>query len=193
MRTFIYRIVHLLLIVMIVLLSGCGMFRKVFRSKEYSKLETKTEIRKDSVGLIIDKSITTVKEKIDTTVIIPEKIVKQDTYLNMDSLVNGMTAIQNDIMDLRLVLNPVTGILSAVATIKASEVPIQLIRETVKQNDITQQSSMSEEKQISHKQQSGSSIVKKEPVNIWFYILGLGLVVFILWCFKFWWKKKMPI
>lgn len=190
MSKLMYRIFHLFLIVMIVLLSGCGAFRKVFKSKEYSKLETKSEARKDSVGLITDKSITTIKEKIDTTLIVPEKVVKQDTYLNMDSLVNGMTAIQNEIMDLRLVLNPVTGILSAVATIKPQSIPVLLNRETVKQNDISQQSNTSEEKKDYKKQESGSSIVQKDPVNMWFYIFGLSVLTLVAGTIWFWTKRK---
>lgn len=191
MRTLLYRISHFVLIIMIVLLSGCGMFRKVFKSKEYSKLETKSEIRKDSVGLIIDKSIITTKEKIDTSVIIPQKVIKQDTYLNMDSLVNGMTAIQNDIMDLRLVLNPVTGILSAVATIKPQNIPIHIDRETIKQNDISQQSKTSVEKKVSEKQESGSSVIQKDPVSIPWRVVFIAVIVAGVCACAFWFKKRI--
>lgn len=190
MSKLMYRIFHLFLIVMIVLLSGCGAFRKVFKSKEYSKLETKSEARKDSVGLITDKSITTIKEKIDTTLIVPEKVVKQDTYLNMDSLVNGMTAIQNDIMDLRLVLNPVTGILSAVATIKPQSIPVLLNRETKKENDISQQSNTSEEKKDFKNQSSGSSVIQKDPLAFPWQLVFIAAGIAALVTLFFWIRRK---
>lgn len=190
MSKLMYRIFHLFLIVIIVLLSGCGAFRKVFKSKEYSKLETKSEGRKDSVGLITDKSITTIKEKIDTTLIVPEKVVKQDTYLNMDSLVNGMTAIQNDIMDLRLVLNPVTGILSAVATIKPQSIPVLLNRETKKENDISQQSNTSEEKKDYKNQSSGSSVIQKDPLAFPWQLVFIAAGIAALVTLFFWIRRK---
>lgn len=175
------------LIAAIVLMSGC----KVFKSKQYSRLEVRSEIRKDSVGLIIDKSVITIKEKIDTTAIIPEKVIKQDTYLNVDSLVKGMTAIKNDVLDLRLVLNPVTGILSAEATIKALKVPVTLNKEIIKHNNITQQASVVDDRKLSASEVVGSSTVKKEPVGVEYYVVGFflfgAMVVFVM----FWIKRKM--
>lgn len=192
MKTLAYRVLHLILIIMIVLLSGCGMFRKVFKTKEYSKLETKSEIRKDSVGLIVDKSVTTIKEKIDTVISIPEKVIKQNTYLNMDSLVNGMTAIKNDVMDLRLIYNPVTGILSTEATIKEQKIKSSLDRITTTVNDITQQSKVTEDKKESKKEESGLYLVQKEPASIWSYVIGLGILIFVAVSIYFWLKNRYP-
>ena len=167
------------LITVILMISGCN----VFKSRQYSKLETKSEVRRDSIGLIIDKSITTVIEKVDTFVTTQEKVIKENTHFNMDSLVNGMTAIKNDVLDLRLVLNPVTGILSAEAIVKASKVPVKINRETIKQNDIAQQSNVIEEKKESTKQESGSSVVRKEVIKLWWYF-GLAAVLFLIWFMK---------
>lgn len=167
------------LIALTVIMSGC----RIFKSREYSKLEAKSEVRKDSAGLIIDKSVTTIKENIDTIITAPEKIVKQRTSFNMDSLVNGMTAIHNDIMDLRLVLNPVTGILSAEATIKASDIPVKIHRETIKHNDVSQKSNVIEEKKQSNSNASGSSVVQKDSIKIWLYF-GVAAILFLVWFSK---------
>lgn len=183
--------INLSLITVTLLFSGCGMFRKVFKYKEYSKLETKSEIRKDSTGLIIDKSVTTIKEKLDTVITVPGQTIRQDTYLNMDSLVNGMTAVKNDLLDVRLVLNPITGILSTVAFIKPQNVPVKIDKETIIQNDITQQSYQSNLWKDSYYQASGSSNVEKEPVSWWWYAAGIGILGVIVVSFKFWWKNSI--
>lgn len=184
------KIVNCSLIMMIILLSGCGMFRKVFKSKEYSKLETKSGNRKDSTGLIIDKSVTTIKEKVDTVITVPGQTVRQDTYLNMDSLVNGMTAVKNDLLDVRLILNPVTGILSTVAFIKPQNVPVKIDKETVKQNDITQQSYQSDLWKQSSNQSSGSAVTEKKPVSLWWFCAGFGILLIIVVVFNYLWKNK---
>lgn len=182
--------INLSLITIMLLFSGCGMFWKVFKSKEYSKLETKSEIRKDSTGLIIDKSVTTIKEKLDTVITVPGKTVRQDTYLTMDSLVNGMTAVKNDLLDVRLILNPVTGILSTVAFIKPQKVPVRIDKETIKQNDIIHRSYKSDLWKDTWNQSSESSYVYKEPVSLWRYASGLIILIVIIVLFKFWWKIK---
>lgn len=185
------NLTNVFLISTMILLSGCGMFRKVFKSKEYSKLETKSEIQKDSIGLIIDRSTTTTREKVDTVITVPGQIIRQDTYLSMDSLVNGMTAVKNDLLDVRLILNPVTGILSTVAFIKPQKVPVKIDKETVMQNDITKQSYQSELWKNSLKQSSGSSLTEKEPVSLWWYAAGLIILIVIFVFFKGWWKSRI--
>ncbi|MBB2148777.1 hypothetical protein [Pedobacter gandavensis] len=182
--------INAFLISIIILLSGCGAFRNVFKSKEYTKLETKSEIRKDSIGLIVDKSVTTIKEKLDTVITVPGQTFHQDTYLNLDSLVNGMTAVKNDLLDVRLVLNPVTGILSTIATIKPRLAPVKFNKETVNQNDITQQSAMSESKKEEANKSSGSYDIQKEPVSLWWYAAGLIILIIIVISFKSWWKNR---
>lgn len=180
------RLTFILLVAIIC--SGCGVFRKVFKSKEYSKLETSSKSTKDSAGMIIDKSITTIKERIDTTVIVPGQVVSQDTYLNMDSLVNGLTAIKNDLIDVTLQLNPVTGILSVIAKIKPQRVSVKMAREIVKKNDITQQSYQLELRENALKQSSGFSTVEKDPINLWCLIVIA--VTFAIVCVLVYWCKR---
>ncbi|NQX37712.1 hypothetical protein SAMN05421820_103292 [Pedobacter steynii] len=81
------------LLVMIVILSGCGMFRKVFKTNEYAEQEISSLEKKKMKEWTIDRSTLTIREQSDTVVVTPEKIIKQDTYLNLDSLVNGLTVI----------------------------------------------------------------------------------------------------
>ncbi|SMC53474.1 DUF4381 domain-containing protein [Pedobacter nyackensis] len=179
------------ILVIAVLCSGCGVFRKVFKAKHSQSTELSSKSKKDSTGLIIDKSTTTIKEKIDTVITIPGQVVQQDTYLNMDSLVNGMTAIKNDLIEVRLHLNPITGILSVVANLKAQKVPVKLDRETTKQNDIVQQTSTKVENEDKSKQSSSASAIQKEPIEISGWLIGLGIVIFALLAVAYWLRKKM--
>lgn len=175
----IIRILPLLLAIL--LISSCGMFRKVFKSKEYSKIETTSKITKDSAGIRSDKSVTTTTEIIDTTVATPEKIVKQDVYLNMDSLINGLTAVKNDLLDVKLVFNPVTGLLTTTATIKPQKVPVLLNRQTVKQNDITEQSQTKNSREDKSKSIVDNSKIEKTPDLTWGYVvLGVLIAIAIL-------------
>jgi len=102
----------LLLLVIMGILSGCGMFRKVFKTNEYAKQEVNSAEKKRINEWSSDRSTLTIREQSDTVVIIPEQIIKQDTYFNVDSLVNGLTVIKNDILDVSLIFQPKTGMLS---------------------------------------------------------------------------------
>lgn len=185
MRNLFLKAVHLFLILIIVLMSGCGMFRKVFKTREYSKQENQIKSTKDSSGLKIDKSVITIKEKIDTVLTTPEKVIKQDTYLSMDSLVNGLTAVKNDLIDVRLVFNPVTGILTTVATVKPQKVHAFTEKETVKHNDIQEQSTVKSTSDEKSKSVIDNSEIKKTPDLTWGYViagvLAIAAVSFIIW------------
>lgn len=170
------RAIYLLLIC--VLLSSCGAFRKVFKLKESHMVEITQDRRTDSVGVTVDKSVTTIKERIDTTVTTPAQVVTQDTEMNMDSLINGMTAIKNDLIDVRLHLNPITGVLSATATMKPRAIPVKLDRVTTKQNDISQQSKKQEAILNKSRVEDRHEEVSKDPIKIptWIIIVAILLV-----------------
>lgn len=172
-----------------VTLSSCGTFKKVFKLKESSKVEVIQSKRTDSTGLKVDKSITVITERIDTTVTVPGKTVKQDTYLNMDSLVNGMTAVKNDLIDVRLHLNPITGILSTVATIKPRPVVVGMDRQTTKQNDITEQSRKQEAALNKTKTENKRTEVVREPIKFpnWLIVVVILLVAGAAYMF---WRKR---
>lgn len=138
-------------------------------------------VKSDSTGLTVDRSITTIKEKADTTVSTPAAVVKQDVYLNMDSLVNGMTAVKNDLLDVKLVLNPVTGILSVTANVKPQSVKLQLDRTTTRANDITSSTNVSKESEQKHEEEHRDKVVEKEPKNsIWFIVMAVVVVAILV-------------
>ncbi|AMQ00902.1 hypothetical protein AY601_4051 [Pedobacter cryoconitis] len=179
----------ILMLALIVSFSGCGIFKKVHKENSLAKVESKQEIQKDSVGLIIDKSVTTIKESIDTSITIPAKTVVQNTELNMDSLINGMTAIKNELVDVTLLLNPVTGMLSVAAVIKAQVIPVKMERQITHHNDIIQSSRKTEAVLNTNKSSDEKSVLDKAPKNtLWYVMIILAVIaVFagaVIWLIK---------
>lgn len=169
----------IILIFLVCSLASCGLFRKVHKSKTLDKIETSSVTKSDSTGLTIDKSVTTIREQADTSITIPGKVVKQDTFLNMDSLVNGITAVKNDLLDVMLILNPATGILSVQANVKPRLVPVQFNRITTRQNDITHSGSKSGSVSSESSELHKEGIIDKAPKNYFYLILGV-VIIFII-------------
>lgn len=171
-------------------LFSCGIFKKVRKEKSLSKMETSISTRSDSTGLIIDKSVIIVKEKMDTVIKVPGKTFQQDTYLNMDSLINGMTAVKNDLIDIRLHLNPITNILSTTATLKPSSLPVAFDRETIRQNDIVNSGSKTHESNQESKQLQENNVIDKEPKNnSWFTLMIWGVVAIVIFAVYRYFKR----
>lgn len=182
------RLIYLLIIALAC--SGCGAFRKVFKLKESHKVEIVQERKTDSVVIRTDRSTTVVTEHVDTTVTTPAQVVSQDTELNMDSLVNGITAIQNDLIDVRLHLNPITGILSATATIKSQSIPIKFDRVTTKQNNIIEQSRKQEAVLNRSKVEDERRTVDKDPVKFPIWLIIIFIVISVIAASLFWGRKR---
>jgi hypothetical protein len=159
------------LLVMMVILSGCGMFRKVFKTNEYAKQEISSAEKKKMKEWTVDRSILTIREQSDTVVVIPEQVIKQDTYFNVDSLVNGLTVIQNDLLDVNLIFQSKTGMLSASAILKSRPIPVKFNKETILRNDVSRQITQASSVRESSKIEQSKSMVEKSPVSIWLYNL----------------------
>lgn len=170
------RLIYLIYIC--ILFSSCGAFRKVFKLKESERVEITQDRRTDSVGVTVDRSITTVREKLDTTIATPAKTVEQNVPLNIDSLINGITAIKNELIDVKLHLNPITGILSTVATIKPQQVSVRIDRVTTKQNNITQAAQKQEAVISNTKAEKKHAEVDREPMKVpnWIIVVAILLV-----------------
>jgi hypothetical protein len=182
------RLTCLLLIA--VACSGCGAFRKVLKLKESHSVEVTQERKTDSVGIRLDRSITTINETVDTSITTPARTVIQDTPFNMDSLVNGMTAIKNDLIDVRLHLNPITGVISTIATLKPQKLPVKMNRVTTKQSDITEQSHKQEAVLSQTKTEDRSRRVDKEPIKFPNWLITFAIILVAGAAFLFWWRRS---
>lgn len=178
------------LIIITVFLSGCGMFRKVFKSNDYAKQEISSSEKKKMAEWTTDRSILTIREQSDTTVVIPEKIIKQETFFNVDSLVNGLTVVQNDLLDVSLLFHPKTGMLSASAILKPRLIPVKFNKETILQNDINRKITQSASVKEISKSEHSNTIVEKSPINIWYYVFGSGILILISFSLFYWLKKR---
>jgi hypothetical protein len=178
------------LLVVMGILSGCGMFRKVFKTNEYAKQEISSAEKMKMKEWNTDRSTLTIREQSDTVVVIPEKIIKQDTYFNVDSLVNGLTVIKNDLLDVNLIFQPETGMLSASATLKPRLIPVKFNKETILQNDVSRKITQSGSAKKSSKSAQSNTIVEKSPVSTWLYISGSGILILISFSLFYWLKKR---
>lgn len=169
---------NIIIILLLFTLSGCGAFKKVFKSKVSTKIETVHKSKKDSTGLTIDKSKTVIKEKADTSIKTKAKIVKQETPMNMDSLVNGLTVIKNELVDVRLLFNLATGVLSTEAILKPQTVDFRFDRETTTENDIVRKGTVKKEISNLSKNSNSSNTVQKDSakMDIWLLAVIAGLI-----------------
>lgn len=171
------------------LLSSCGLLRNVHREKSEVRSSMVVEVKKDSVGMRVDRSTLTKVERIDTVVTVPEQVVKQDQVVNMDSLVNGIMAIQNDLVDVKLSLNPATGIMSAVATLKARSVAVVLDRTMTEQRDITESATTHSELNSKKNTSESHSQVDRSGLDIPWYVWIIGVLIcgVMIW---YWGRKN---
>lgn len=138
----------------------------------------------------MDKSITTITEKIDTTIVTPAREVSGQIPFNMDSLVNGLTAIKHELIDVTLHLNPITGVLYVGAKIKPVPVDLKLDRSINIQNDIVEQSDQHSKAELKVETKDSKSTVHKEPAKMGIWLIGFAIVIFVISALIYWLKKR---
>lgn len=172
-------------------LSGCGLFKKVFRSGHLEMSKVETEVKLDSIGIVFDKSETTIRETADTLVKVDGASSRTETKINIDSLIDGITAIKNDLFDVKLSYEPLTGILTTVATLKNRYVPIKIDRTVSTKNNISTTSSKKVATVREEEKKSKKKSVQKEPEKLWIWIISIVAgVVIILSSIVYWIKRK---
>ncbi|RZK59555.1 MAG: hypothetical protein EOO95_18115 [Pedobacter sp.] len=145
-----------------------------------SQATTETTVK--STELITDKSKITIKEKADTSVTTKPQTVSGAVKigLNLDSLVNGLTAISNDLVDVKMVLDS-NGILTTTAFMKPRTIDFKFDRTTMVDKDVTKSGTVEQASKASVKQSTKE--VKKEseptPIGLWAW-LGMGAIAGIV-------------
>jgi hypothetical protein len=172
---------NLTIVLLLLAFSSCGVFRKVHKESTLDKVKTSSVVKSDSSAITVDKTTTTIKEKADTVVTTKKQVVTQETYFNMDSLVKGITAVQNELIDIRFTLNPSTGMLRTDATLKPQEVPFKFDKTTNINNDITKKDVVSKSSQDKKKESHEADLKIKEPKNLLvFYLVVVSVVALFL-------------
>lgn len=175
MRWFLY-------LILVCSLASCGIFRKSSKDKTLTYSQTSVTREVAASVMIIDKSKVTIKEKADTSITTPSKQTTGQVKvgLNVDSLVNGLTAISNDLVDVKMVLDS-NGILTTTAFIKPQQVNFHFDRETTIEKDVTSQKDISSKEKEATKQESKVVNKASEPTSIGLWAwLGMGVIVGIV-------------
>ncbi|MDQ1139402.1 hypothetical protein [Pedobacter agri] len=172
----------LLFIIAICSLSSCGIFRKSSKDKLLTNSQATSESTVKSTELVTDKSKITIKEKADTSVTTKQQTVSGAVRigLNMDSLVNGLTAISNDLVDVKMVLDS-NGILTTTAVVKPQHIPFQFDRTTTIDKDVTKSGATEQAIKSTIKQSSKTVKKESEPTTtgLWAW-LGMGAIAGIV-------------
>ncbi|AMP97518.1 hypothetical protein AY601_0564 [Pedobacter cryoconitis] len=179
----------LFFISILMILSGCGTSRRLFQATGKMKQETARQIKKDTVSLTLDHSLTTIREKADTILVIPGQVITTDTYIDFDELVNGVMAIKSPLAEVSLILNPVTKKLSARALIKEQVIPLKINKETVIQKNLTVLSKKNELSLNTNKTEVEQAVKEKETLKLSAWLPAL-LVLIVLGSVYYWVRNK---
>lgn len=171
------KTISLFMLSLLLILSGCGTSRHVFQATEKSKQETAQQTKKDTLSLTLDHSMTTIREKADTILVIPGQVITTDTYIDYDDLVNGVMAIKSPLAEVSLILNPVTKKLSARALIKEQVIPLKINRETVIQKNLTVLSKKNELSLNTNKTEAEQTVKEKESLKLSSWLPALLVLI----------------
>lgn len=170
---------NLFLIIFVASLSSCGLFKRSTKNTLRESSSTSLKINKDSIGSIVDKTKIVIREKADTTVTTKKELVEAEAFFDMDSLVNGLTSISNDLVEVRQTLDTNTKKLKTVVTLKPRNIPFSFDKTTIINKDITQQSKVNEVVLATDKKSSRKVSSTKEPAKMGIWLIAV-IVVFVI-------------
>lgn len=165
-------------LIAICLLCSCGIFKRKSKDRLTASSQTSIQTEIKSSEITTDKSKITIRERADTTLTTPAKKTSGQSSigLNMDSLVNGLTAISNDLVDVKLVLDT-NGILTTTAFIKPQQFNFHFDRETTIHKDKSTDKKYVKNNKEKSQQSSKQVMTKSEPTSFSLWIwLGLGCI-----------------
>ncbi|WP_407431280.1 hypothetical protein [Arcticibacter sp.] len=161
------------------------MFKQTVKDKELVRTEHTEKTTADSIGLIIDKSVVVERSEVDTTVVVPKKVVEQTKEsVNMDSLINGITIISDALVDVQLMLNPVTGALKAIATLHPQSITVRGIRTITTHKDVTQRSEQKKAVLVNDKAERKTVHKEKEPAKMGILLAIAVLLILLFGAYK---------
>lgn len=162
---------------LVLALSGCGMFRKVSIDKEVNTSQERKERRLDSTAVVIDQSVIRIREHADTVITVAGQEISQESYFQMDSLVNGITAIKHDLVDVRLILNPQTQRLTVSAILNPKAIPIRIQKETLIHKNLFTSNGKSESSALASAETKSTLVKLKEPAQLQYWLIAIVIVI----------------
>lgn len=175
------KIIYLCLVIC---LSGCGIFKKNTKNKLVDKTETTTKQVTKTAELITDKSKITINERADSSIYTkPQQSVGTNKIgFHIDSLVYGLTAISNNLIDVKLSLDS-NGVLTTTALIKPQRVDFKIDRTTEINKDITANKSGQVDQKINEQKDIKIVDSTSEPTGVGM----LGVIVIVAVACLFLW------
>lgn len=174
---------YLTLLLLVISLSSCGLFKKVVRNVDKESSKTKVEVVSEQVGQVVDKSTTVVTEKKDTVITTPSKQSQSVQLVNLDSLIDAITHVKNDLVDISFRYDKLSGVLTTNVKVKPQEVPVFFERTITTQNDVT--TNTSAKSATKSESQSKSKVTNKESTPtygwIWIVLVVVGVIGFVFW------------
>ncbi|ALL07647.1 hypothetical protein AQ505_20430 [Pedobacter sp. PACM 27299] len=162
---------------LVLVLSGCGMFRKVSIDQTVDRSEERKIHRLDSTAVIRDQSVIQIKVNADTVVTLAGQEISQASYFQLDSLLNGITAIKNELVDVRLILNPQTQRLTVSAVLNPRHIPIKIQKETLIHKDLHTSVGSSESSFSASEVTKSTSVKLKEPGQIQYWLIAMVVLI----------------
>lgn len=162
---------------LMLVLSGCGMFRKVSIDQAINSSGERKVHRLDSAAVLRDQSLIRITAQADTVVTLAGQEVSQASYFQLDSLVNGITAIKNELVDVRLILNPQTQLLTVSAVLNPRHIPIRIHKETLIHKDLYTSVGKSESSVSASKVIKSTSVKVKEPGQFQYWLIAIVVLI----------------
>lgn len=181
--------------------SGCSIFKKraVDVNKTSFSQNTEGSVKVDSTNKKTDKTVTIETESADTVVSVPGVKVSTSTELSkenlLNSLVKGMTLVNNSAVIVKTQLDTLTGKLNTSADIKPRDVPVKINKTKATYNDKTEEAAVKkdEHNKTSIDQKSKTKSTVAEPKGLgWLWGIVIGVVAIITGGIIFYFWNKRP-
>lgn len=189
----------ILMITVIAVLSGCGVFNKVFKHKaKESTLEQSSSSGKfDTNTKIIDNSVTTITEKLDTTIKTPAVKGQGKQKVNLEDLKEGFNTLDDQFLNLFQIYDSKDSSLKTAYTLKPQGVKVPKERKTEIRNDVkTDKQERAQTKQDVKKEAKKVDVIvdRKADYKVIFIIIAVICVTLLVgWIIKrnFFVKNKL--
>jgi hypothetical protein len=175
------------------LLSGCGIFNKVFKHKTSEKIleESSKELKAKTDLNIIDKSVITITETLDTPIITAEVKGRSEKKVNLVDVQKGLTVIDDQFVTLHQIYNPLDSTLRTDYVLKPRSVAAPFKRVTEKHNNIASSVKQEQDQKEERKKriEKSDAVVERKPGYTTALVI-IGVIVLLLFLVRKLWKSK---
>lgn len=179
-----------IIITAVALLSGCGMFQTVFKHKTSEKTLTsssKSEQVETNIS-ILDSSITTVIERIDTAFQTKDVRGSGAKKLDLSKIKEGLSVIDDEFLTLNQKYDPVDSTLRTEYVLKPQKISLNAEKRTEIRNNVktsAKQNSKKESKALSENKKSEALVDRKPDYKtVFLLIIGVAMLIIIGWLVK---------